>query len=73
MSTTNQTREHVTQKRLDEEKLRKNLKERSLEATDRPHESEIRTEKRELVTEHRLQDDQRQDSMLMRAEEELDE
>ncbi|MGK7912576.1 MAG: hypothetical protein AB4050_14030 [Synechococcus sp.] len=72
MNTSEQAREHLTQQRLDEEHLRQNLKERSVEAINTHQESEIRAESRELATDRRQQSDRRQDSMLERAEAEIE-
>ena len=72
MNTSEQAREHLAQQRLDEEHLRQTLKERSVEAVSTPKDSEIRTESRELATDRRQQSDRRQDSMLMRAEAEIE-
>ena len=72
MNTSEQAREHLAQQRLDKEHLRQNLKERSVEAVSTHHESEMSAESRELATDRRQQSDRRQDSMLMRAEAEIE-
>ena len=68
MNTSEQAREHLAKQRLDEEHLRQNLKERSVEAVSTHHESEMSSESRELATDRRQQSDRRQDNMLMRSE-----
>ena len=72
MNTSEEAREHLTQQRMDEEHLRQTLKERSVETVSTHKESEISTESRERATERRQQSDHRQDSMLMRAEAEIE-
>ncbi|MEM9569111.1 MAG: hypothetical protein AAF974_12475 [Cyanobacteria bacterium P01_E01_bin.34] len=72
MNTSEQAREHLAQQRMDEDHLCQTLKERSVETVNTHKESEIRAESRDRATDRRLQSELRQDSMLMRAEAEIE-